>query len=437
MKNIILIILACLLAFTACDNEVDDLFEQSSQERINAAKIEYKEILTSSENGWLIEIIPGMENKGAYSAYAIFNEDGKAYLSNDFSSYNYEAEIDSSLYEINYTQGMTITFTTFSQMNHFSDPNNTRGEGMGGDIELLVKEISDDEIICEGKVNKGSYIFKKADTKLHVEALNELLGVEEALIGKSYFSDYAFPILKFEDGTKVLFQYDSYYRAVTTTEYKNTVEGVEMIKKVLRVKFDNTGITLIDTLEIGGKIVTRLDHDVTNNSFKTPANQPKAEFIIDPLPPVELPGVADAFINSKYGSIIDYGRNFKAIMYPFSELYPLFAEIQFSRYYSYSGLTFKFKPSDYPYVKLKDNEITKISESEIKFEFDGYVDKYSNMNKYHIEDRLSTPEGKTIVDVLFSENGFALYSEDNKNFTLVKKDDPTVWFIMFMSESGL
>ncbi|MRT93246.1 DUF4302 domain-containing protein [Ancylomarina sp. 16SWW S1-10-2] len=437
MKNTILIILACLLAFTACDNEVDELFEQSSQERINDAKIEYKDILTSSENGWVIEVIPGAENKGAYSAYVTFNDDGKVYLSTDFSPYDYEAEIDSSLYEINYTQGMTIAFTTFSQMNYFSNPNNSGGTGLGGDVELLVKEISDDKIVCEGKVNKGSFIFTKADTKSHIDALNEVLKVEEALIGKTYFSDYAFPVLQFEDGTKVSFIYDSYYRAVSTTEYKNTADGVEINKSILRVKFDKTGMSFIDSLEVDGNVVSRLDYNATDNSFKTPSDQSTAEFIISPLPPAEIAGVADAFINSKYGTISSYGKNFKAIMDPFSELYPLFAEIQFSRYYSYSGITFKFKPNDYPYAKLKDNEITKMSESEIKFEFDTYVDKYSNMFKYHIEDRLTTPEGQAIMDVLFSDSGFSLFSEDNVNFTLVKKDDPTIWFMMYMSESGL
>lgn len=429
MKNTFLIILACFFAFTACDNEVDEIFEQSSQERVNAAKIEYKKILTSSENGWHIATVPGEEFMGEFNAYAVFKEDGMAYVANDFNPYNIENKIDSSLYEIRYTQGMTITFTTFSQMNYFSNPNNSRGEGRGGDIELLVREISEDKIVCEGKVNKGTYIFTKAKSKLHIDALDEVKEMEVALIKKAYLSDYAFPSLSLANGKKYGFTYNSLYRAVIIEDYVETAEGIRVEETIHRIGFDGEGMFFIDPIVVGNDEITRLNYDAEADEFKTPADQIEAQFVIEPWPPVQVKGIAQRFSRMSFGIVNRYGKTVKSMVEDYRMLYPDFEDLQFYNESWMSGLTFKFKPYYFPYAKFKDNKIDILADDTFRFEFDRYVDKSTHPH-FTLEDRVDNPEGQALIDFFFDEGGFKLYTTDYKYYYAISVNDPTKWLII-------
>ncbi|MBS6329148.1 MAG: DUF4302 domain-containing protein, partial [Prevotella bivia] len=47
--------LVALLAITSCKNEIDDVFDQPSAERISAELQKTKEVLTLAKNGWCLE----------------------------------------------------------------------------------------------------------------------------------------------------------------------------------------------------------------------------------------------------------------------------------------------------------------------------------------------------------------------------------------------
>ena len=56
-KNIILLaMIGAGMAFTACSNEEDMLFDQSAAERLNAASDLYSARLTAQPNGWAVQL---------------------------------------------------------------------------------------------------------------------------------------------------------------------------------------------------------------------------------------------------------------------------------------------------------------------------------------------------------------------------------------------
>lgn len=427
MKNIYLLILASFVLFTSCDNEVDELFELSSQERINEATQEYKDILTAPENGWLIEVIPTDEAMGAFNAYAKFTKEGMSYLSNDFNAYRIEAVTDSSLYKVGYTQGMTITFTTFSQMNYFSNPNNSWGAGKGGDIELLVKEISDEEIVCEGKVNKGSYIFRKAGVSDHTAALQEIMNMETKMIRQTYLSDYAFPSLILDDGKKISFSYNAIRKSVRVSTFLETAEGLVEDVVYHKIRWDNKGLTLLDPITVDGEDITRLDYNADEDAFKTPSDQVQAVFRVDPWPPVQIKGMGEKFNEIGWGDVVRYSRGLQTKVNDFGFLYPDFKKIVYCN--QYYGCGWFFNTSNYwPFAIIKDKKATVLDEDVIAFEYDGCNNRY--YTPFKLEDRLATPEGQVLKDILFSEKGFRLFTSDNENIYLISMDDPSNWLII-------
>lgn len=70
MKRIynILFTLIAILSFTSCSNDIDEVFDKPSAERVNDAIAEYKTVLTSAENGWLMKYYPKANTKyGGYN----------------------------------------------------------------------------------------------------------------------------------------------------------------------------------------------------------------------------------------------------------------------------------------------------------------------------------------------------------------------------------
>ena len=69
MKKIYLVLLAVLgMTVTSCLMEEKDLFDKTPAERMEAYLDEYQSILTSSENGWLLEYYA--EENQSYGGYA-------------------------------------------------------------------------------------------------------------------------------------------------------------------------------------------------------------------------------------------------------------------------------------------------------------------------------------------------------------------------------
>lgn len=176
MRNRYNIILIALMSFlvTSCVSEVEDLFEDSASTRLEKEVNKYRDLLISSERGWLMEYYPGGTNQtyGGYALTAVFRADGsvevQSIMSNDVS------KMEKSLYSVGKDVGATLNFVTYNNLFHyFSDPDHGdlgdgTGVGMEGDHEFVFERGDDSEIVMTGKKHRSvihMYPLKESATE--------------------------------------------------------------------------------------------------------------------------------------------------------------------------------------------------------------------------------------------------------------------------------
>jgi len=150
---VILICAAALLPLNSCFKQEDDIWEQSSAQRTEAAINNYYDLLTSSENGWVLQYFSN-EMESGYPIVMKFDAHKNVTMAanNAVSSGGSYVE-QSSNYEIISDQGPVLTFDTSNSLLHtFADPSSD-GIGHSGDYEFVVTKVSEnqDTIYLVGK----------------------------------------------------------------------------------------------------------------------------------------------------------------------------------------------------------------------------------------------------------------------------------------------
>jgi hypothetical protein len=151
-----------ILFFSSCIKEEMDVFSASPAERLNEALKADFELLTSAENGWVMEYFATPVSPG-YSILVKFNRSGSAVLASKSElTKNKEFEMDSCLFEMIGDNGPVLTFNTYSSVLHrFSNPENPDGYGLEGDYEFVVMKTSGEQIILRGKKTSTIVILNK------------------------------------------------------------------------------------------------------------------------------------------------------------------------------------------------------------------------------------------------------------------------------------
>lgn len=155
MKKIynILFVLLAGLSFVACSNEVDDVFDKSSAERIQEAINADMKMLVDAPNGWLMEYY-GASKYGGYNMIVKFNADNTVTAANEFFE---EGTRATSHFKLEQSQGVLLSFDEYNEIFHiFSDPANMlqvgdKGKGFEGDFEFRVIKAEADRFELQGK----------------------------------------------------------------------------------------------------------------------------------------------------------------------------------------------------------------------------------------------------------------------------------------------
>ena len=171
MKDIRFIALCVALttiALAGCSRfEEDDLFDESAALRIEHNAETLQDILVNAPYGWVMQYHTG---KGVavfegFNLFAKFEKGGKVTLAGDHrylrdGNANKYTEC-ASLYELIREDGLVLAFNTWNDVltpfvdpvSYWAAPNNLikDGEGMQGDQNLVVKSMSEDEVICRGE----------------------------------------------------------------------------------------------------------------------------------------------------------------------------------------------------------------------------------------------------------------------------------------------
>lgn len=268
MKRIynILFTLIAVLAFTSCSNDIDEVFDKPSAERVNDAIAEYKTVLTSAENGWLMKYYPKANTKyGGYNLLLKFGTDGNVTAMSDALGADTKA---TSHYKLEQSASVVLSFDEYNKVIHFfSDPANPagigdNGKGMEGDLEFRVLTATADSVVMLGKKRGAKIVMtpmaKDADW---AETINQIDGLEQEMqfprytcevndvkyVATSSYRTITFTSSNAEDGS-------------TTIPYIVTDKGIEFYKPITL-----NGVTIKGFNYVGGD---NYEFDATSGSAK-------------------------------------------------------------------------------------------------------------------------------------------------------------------------
>lgn len=147
MKKTIAILLSvsCLFGLNSCFKTEEDIFDQSPAQRLNKLTSDYREVLSGSENGWVLQYFASETEQG-YPFVMKFDKSGKVTIAgNNSVSTGGVYKEESSTYDFVQDMSVVLTFDTYNEIFHeFSSPQ-TDGVGHGGDYEFQMKGMSADK----------------------------------------------------------------------------------------------------------------------------------------------------------------------------------------------------------------------------------------------------------------------------------------------------
>lgn len=250
-KNIYLVLFALLLGIGAvsCDNESEDLFEQTAAERKTEAIKEYEDALKSAENGWLFQYFADDNQKyGGYNYVVKFD-------ANDVVSVWYEKfadqEAEVSSYDIISYGGPVLSFNTYNEFLHdFATPSSAEYNAKSGDFEFALKSNEGDIITLKGlKTQNDMRLIKLTETPQ--EYFAKCADVMNYITGATLGTTVNGTEVSIINGDRVL-----------TFSYKSDEELIN--EEVAFIPTDK-GIRLYEPVEVLGITVQNFTLDQENN----------------------------------------------------------------------------------------------------------------------------------------------------------------------------
>jgi hypothetical protein len=163
-----------LLAFVSCKDDVDNVFGDSSANRIAKQQSEYAALLESQELGWALDFYPadGIEGGVAYTARF---KDGVVTMTCEQDIYNTVVSRRmprgtqvSSSYQVLPETGVMLTFNTYNPLFHYwSQPFKGHAKGYESDYEFTFLTACADLVVLRGKKHGNvlcMYPLKQSDT---------------------------------------------------------------------------------------------------------------------------------------------------------------------------------------------------------------------------------------------------------------------------------
>lgn len=171
------IIFSVVLAgsFSSCKFEEEDIFADSPAVRMENALKNYKKILCSSNNGWVMEYFPTDTTEG-YTFLMKFSESSRVVMAAKNRWINNTYTTDSCVFQMTGDNGPVLSFPTagyytfngtqigifhlFANPEDPSGGSNLDGFGLQGDYEFIVLKAENNLIKLKGK-KRGTIIYLK------------------------------------------------------------------------------------------------------------------------------------------------------------------------------------------------------------------------------------------------------------------------------------
>ncbi|MCZ4695464.1 DUF4302 domain-containing protein [Ancylomarina euxinus] len=309
----ILFLLIAVISFISCnDDDFESVFEKSPEERIAEANKKYKDLLTSSEFGWETNYFAVSESSMQGSTMIMkFNADGQVSILGDHTKIR-----ETSEYIIHQEASTQIKFSTYNKnLTWLATPDRYNPEGMGGEIEFVFISSTEDEIIMEGKVNKGKLIFKKTN-RTELPFWN-FQAIKDQLLALKSNGFMAFQI-EGDSKNKYGFEFDASNNNASISY--NADE--QLFKEERAVIFTTEGLIFNEPLILNGKEVSSLSYTGEIEKVEVAPNSGDKEYNIKtagdfiykdsnielkivnvPVPVFYTPGIIEKFEKNEYARI--------------------------------------------------------------------------------------------------------------------------------------
>ena len=189
MKKIFFYIMFAVagLSLQSCLHDDDEIFDKSAAERINEAVANAKEVLTSSQEGWVMHYYVGQEYAYGGLNLAMKFTDGKVQMYNETAKKSDGSYISAvSTYKITRDQGPVLAFDTYNNLLHvYGDPAGsgpTDVDGWEADYEFVIMNISEDQntITLKGKKFNNTIVLERLNRPI-AEYLDAATKMAESL----------------------------------------------------------------------------------------------------------------------------------------------------------------------------------------------------------------------------------------------------------------
>lgn len=337
-----------LLVFIAscADNEVEPLFDQSINERTEALKSQYNNVLTIPENGWIGYYSPN-SSFGAYTMLMNFDEDGSLDIKSDYES----GALDNVItYRIDKTLKVEIVLETFAVFHSIFEINNNDNDG---EFVFNILSATAEEVVLESKLDFGDdiTIFKlrpATAADLDLAPINTSLANIAGDGTQSVFRN-----ISLNDNIIATFNFNSITRLTTVTYIKDG-EKVEVRGPIA---ITATGFYFITPVDVNGTILSSFNFNEADGIYENTTDGLKIFYDNIPGLPLktfdllEIPSgmrynyietgrssiAFDNFLNSFYDDIFaDYGITVSriyirdaAFAQPYVHIYTNFGNIWF------------------------------------------------------------------------------------------------------------
>lgn len=177
-KSILLLSLSFLLGLTSCFKEENDVFDESSALRLNHTIESYQELLTSAENGWVLQYFATENGIAGVPMLVDFQKTGAVVVgAQNKIATNDTYKEETSAFDIIGDYGPVLTFNTYNTLLHvYSNPEDLpstsdedeQGVGYGGDYEFRIVSVSEDQntVYMKGKKTDMDVVLTRLSTDL-------------------------------------------------------------------------------------------------------------------------------------------------------------------------------------------------------------------------------------------------------------------------------
>ena len=306
-----------LLLVCSCTNgDVDSVFDKTPEERVEALKSEYSDILTSSPHGWKV-YFSSVNTTGQWLVLMDFDKNGDVTMSCDPVNMGGVVYDESGVltYRMDFSQAPELVFETYSQFTAWNEIV-INGEYAGGETQFIIEKYEDDKFYLKSKSDLGIgnpasaisyFVFEKA-----TEADWEISTIPDVADAMAVNSAGAFVY-----GSEVLDQIvllDLDLRMLTLYANIDEVRNPNSTPQLVPFYLTNSGITLVEPIEVEGVgEVLGFKVDIETGAI-TSVSDDKLMISADAIPRIDIRGSytfkansffdGGALVKSPEGSII-------------------------------------------------------------------------------------------------------------------------------------